>query len=148
MNYSNLCQTGCSIYPGEFVPLMNEEEVKAQFSLLRERESIQLPVTLKETLDTYKMEFALPGFKREELLMLADDNILTIYGIHKKMQNNKLGAVKYNENQYDYFEKRIALPENVDVEFVAATYESGIISFYIPKTNKPVKNGHQIIVVY
>ena len=84
MNYSSLCQNNCSIYPGEFVPLMNENEVKAQFSLPREMENVQPPANLKETKDTYKIEFALPGLKREELLVLADDNILTIYGIHKR----------------------------------------------------------------
>lgn len=148
MSYSSLCQTNYSIYPGEFVPLMNEEEVKAQFPLNCEREYPQPAVNLKETEDTYKIEFALPGFKREELLILADDNILTIYGIHKEKQNNISEKLKFNEFKYDYFEKRITLPENLDIEFVAANYESGVIRIYIPKTARPVKNVHQIIVVY
>ncbi len=148
MNYSNLCQTNYSVYPGEFVPLMNEEEVKAQFSLHSDRKYFQPAVNLKETEDIYKIEFALPCFKREELLIMADDNILTIYVIHKEKQSNISGIIEFDEFKYDYFDKRITLPENLDVEFVAANYESGVISIYIPKTENPVKNVHQVIIVY
>lgn len=148
MNYSSMCSTNCSVYPGEFVPLLNEEQVKAHFSLPREKENVQAPVNLMETEVAYKIEFALPGFKKEELLILADDNILTIYGIHQEIQSSIFGRSRLNEFQYDYFERHIALPEDVDVEFVAATYELGVLSVYIPKTTSPVKNLHQIIVVY
>ncbi len=148
MNYSSLCPTTYSVYPGEFVPLLNEEQVKAHFSLPRETQNIQPAVNLRETVDSFITEFALPGLKREELLILAEDNILTIYGIHKEIQNTKPGRNQFSEFQYDYFERHISLPENVDVEFVAATYVSGMLSVYIPKTTKPVKKVHQIIVVY
>ena len=67
---------------------------------------------------------------------------------HKEKQNNISERLQFNEFKYDYFEKRITLPENLDIEFVAANYESGVIRIYIPKTARPVKNVHQIIVVY
>ena len=59
MNYSSMCPTNCSVYPGEFVPLLNEEQVKAHFSLPREKENVQAPVNLKETEVAYEIEFAL-----------------------------------------------------------------------------------------
>lgn len=150
MNYSSVCPTNYSVYPDEFVPLLNEEQFKAHFSLSRERESVQVPVNLREWVDSYEMEFALQGLKREELLIQADDSILSIYGIHQNLNlhNTMFGRSQLNKFQYDYFERRIALPENVDAAFITATYKLGIVSVYIPKTTKPVNSVHQIIVVY
>ena len=65
MNYSSMCPTNYSVYPGEFVPLLNEEQFKALFSLSRERENVQPPVNLREWVNFYEMEFALPGLKRD-----------------------------------------------------------------------------------
>ena len=67
-----------SIYPGQFVPLHNEVEIKEELKRSFAESSVtQPPVNLTESEHSVKVEIALPGVTREELLIYTDKNILS-----------------------------------------------------------------------
>ncbi|WP_301923102.1 Hsp20/alpha crystallin family protein [Ferruginibacter sp.] len=138
-----------SIYPGQFVPLHNEVEIKEELKRSFAESSVtQPPVTLTESEHSVKVEIALPGVTREELLIYTDKNILSVCVAHHPAAIPEQGTYKLHEFTNNYFYRHIALPANVDAEFISAEYKSGILSLHVPKTKEPVKQQHTRIAVY
>jgi len=136
------------IYPGGFTPLLREEEVREELKRMCKGESPFPPVNVTELSNSFKVEVAIPGVKRENFLVYADDNILSVCVFNKQAPHHTEEAFKMHEFNYDCFERHITLPKNAEAEFVSAVYRSGILSMHIPKSDHPSKNQHTRIVVY
>ncbi|UEG50143.1 Hsp20/alpha crystallin family protein [Ferruginibacter lapsinanis] len=137
-----------SIYPGEFIPLFSEEEIRNELNRSVKEDIVYPPVNMLELRDSFEIEVALPGIKREELLINCDDNILSVCVIHKEQGSQRAGNFQLHEFNYECFDRHIILPENVDAEFVNAEYKEGILHLRLPKTDQPSKKPHTRIVVY
>jgi len=139
-----------SIYPGEYVPLLNEKEVSDQLKRKHKDDIIHPPVNMTELTESFKIEVAMPGIKREELLILANGNVISVYAIHKEKENgiHKRGNIRLHEFDCNCFDRHIILPENVDTEFVSAKFKEGILRMHVPKTKRPSKNVNTRIIVY
>jgi HSP20 family protein len=140
------------IYPGEYVPLESEENLRKKFKCLPEEDIILPPVNVKELDDLYKVEVSIPGVKKENFLIIAEGNILSISVLNKEGCLNKGESFQLHEFDYDCFERHIVLPCNTDSEFTKAEYKAGILRFYVPKSKlsakKSVKKLRTRIVVY
>ena len=81
----------------------------------------------------YLVDFALAGFKREDVRLNVEDNILTIEGERKVNEDTK-----YNRKGtfYGQFKKSFTLPDNVNTENIDASFTDGILSVTIPKDEK------------
>jgi HSP20 family protein len=139
---------GCSSYPGTYVPLMREEEMRKELKRSQEGKRLLPPVNIAELSDCFKVEVAIPGVKREDFLIQADGNILSVFVLHKDCGCHESEWFKLHEFNYECFDRPIILPGNADAEFTCAEYKEGILHLYVPKTNQPVKNLHTRIVVY
>jgi HSP20 family molecular chaperone IbpA len=137
-----------SIYPGAFAPRQNEEEIRLEFSHVKERNIVHPPVSLVESGQFFQIEIPIPGLSSEEFLIEAENNVLSVYAVHK-------GDVTYETESFllqilksNCFEQHIFLPDNADVEFIQAVYSAGVLKMYISKTNHSVKNNYTLIAVY
>jgi HSP20 family protein len=139
---------GCLIYPGAYVPMIREEEVQTAIKFSNEGEKVLPPVNVTEFTDSYKIEVAMPGVKREDFLINADENILSVCAVHKQSALLEGERMNVHEFNYTFFDRHIVLPENADLEFTCAEYREGILRVYVPKTNHPAKKMHASIVVY
>lgn len=137
-----------SIYPGEFVPLMDEEEVRNELRRKHRNKVVYPPMNMKELPDSFIIEVAMPGVKREELLINTDENILSISVVHREYRSHALDNFKMHEFNYEFFDKHIVLPDNVDADFVSAEYREGILHLHLPKTSLSTKKLHTRVVVY
>lgn len=83
--------------------------------------------------DEYLVDFALAGFKKENVSLNVDDGVLTIEG-ERKMNDD----IKYNRKGtfYGSFKKSFTLPENINTEKIDASFNDGILSVTIPKDEK------------
>lgn len=138
----------CSIYPGEYVPFLNEKEVKEAINRTDKRDIIQPAVNITEQTDSYKIEVVIPGVKRDELLIYANGNILSICAINKEKVNSTLRNLQVQEFSYKWFDRHILIPENADTTFISAGYKSGILTLHLPKASRPINNPHTRIIVY
>jgi len=143
-----LYNLGCSIYPGDYVPLLSAREIEEELKLSHEGEALFPPVNITELADSFKVEVAIPGVRREDFLLHTDGNVLFVRVLHKEYLVEGSERFQLHEFNYQCFDRRVVLPDNADAEFMSAEYKAGILRLYIPKSDQPAKNRHTTIVVY
>jgi len=81
----------------------------------------------------YLVDFALAGFKREDVSINVDDGVLTIEGERKVDEE-----IKYTRKGsfYGQFKRSFTLPDNVIIDNIDASFSDGILSVIIPKDEK------------
>lgn len=148
MKHSQLCHSDYSVYPGEYVPLFDEEEVKEELKDIYDEKAILPPVNVNELPDSYTVEVAIPGVKREDLFIHADRNMLSVRRVHSEPEVNKYEKFHLHEFDYQKFDRHITLPEDVDASFAQAEYGEGLLSIHVPKTKQTTSDIHTRIIVY
>ncbi len=93
------------------------------------------PVDIRETDTDYVIEAALPGISPEQMQITALNNTLTIRAIRKHEEKPEL-AEKYvrRERYAGEASRTIELPGPVDPDKAIATYEHGVLTLRVPKT--------------
>jgi HSP20 family protein len=92
------------------------------------------PVELKETKDTYVLKASLPGMKPEDITIEATSEGLTIKGELKEETQLKEADYLRKELHYGKVQRTFALPLAVDPNKVEATFEHGLVTITLPKT--------------
>ena len=73
-----------------------------------------------------------PGMSEKDVELLMEDGILTIRGEKKSESEDKDRG--YSERYYGRFERRVALPSNVDEGGANATFRDGVLTVTLPKS--------------
>lgn len=141
-------QSSCSVYPGGFVPMMKDDEIMQELKCMQQKDIIHPTVQVTELPDSFMAEVSIPGVTREEMLIQADENVLSIYAVHKGDVMYVTDSFQLHKLKCDCFDQHIILPKNADTEFTSAEYKAGILTLHVPKINQPVKNRHARIIVY
>jgi HSP20 family protein len=91
-------------------------------------------VNIKESDEGYVVEMAAPGFSKEEFNVALHNDLLTISS-EKKIENETKEGENYSRKEFSYqsFSRSFSLPNTVNSEKIAATYENGILRVSIPK---------------
>ncbi len=100
-------------------------------------------VNIKETDDAYLLDFAAPGYKKDDFVIELNNDVLTVSS-EKKVENvEEEDNFTKKEFSYESFTRSFNLPELVEVDKIKATYKNGILEIKIPKKEeakpKPVK---------
>lgn len=140
--------TDSQVYPGKYVPLMNEKEVAQQAKHFRRNKAVQHAAQLSESQGTFKIELVMPGIKREEIMMASDQDTIFICVPHQKQAGMHQKSPHSLKRDFGGFNRQIKLPPNADTQFVSAEYKSGTLHIHVPKSSKPLKNPHTQIAVY
>ena len=90
-------------------------------------------VNIKETNKDFNLEFVAPGFKKEDIKVSIDDNILTISA--EKENEKQENSERYTRKEYSYnsFSRAFSLPESVNFDKIDANYSDGVLKLSIPK---------------
>ena len=95
-------------------------------------------VDIIESDKNYELQFAVPGFDKENFELGVDDNILTVSG-ERKFEEEKSGKTfKSVRTSFGSFRRSFTLPENVDATKIEANYKNGILEVVIPKDETKV----------
>ncbi|RMF22027.1 MAG: Hsp20/alpha crystallin family protein [Bacteroidetes bacterium] len=92
-------------------------------------------VNIQETHDSFVVEMAAPGLRKDDFEVELRDNVLTIRSRYQQEQELAEGE-RYVLREFGYqpFERSFTLnKEVVDQEHVQAAYEDGILRLTIPK---------------
>ena len=92
----------------------------------------QFPVDLYQNKDAFTVRAELPGFRKEDLSIDLADGLLCITG-HQKTETKVEDNEKAQAVQERRVSRAISLPENVNVEKIAAAYEDGVLTVTLPK---------------
>jgi HSP20 family protein len=92
-------------------------------------------VNIRETDNSYEVEMAAPGMKKEDFKIELENNMLTISS-EKTEEHEEDGKEKYSRREYSYqsFQRSFNLPkEVVDEDKIEAHYKDVILQLTIPK---------------
>jgi len=95
-------------------------------------------VNIKETENSYEVEMAAPGMKKEDFKIELDNNVLTISSEKSEGWEDN-GKDKYSRREFSYqsFQRSFSLPkEVVDEDKIEAHYKDGVLQLSIPKKEK------------
>ena len=89
---------------------------------------------ISETADGYTPAADLPGFRKEDIHIDIDDDILTIQAERKDSKDEKDDKGDYirRERYYGSYSRSFNVSE-IDVESIKAAYENGVLTLTMPK---------------
>ena len=95
---------------------------------------ITLPkVNIKESVDAYTLDMAVPGFKKSDFVIDVENENLTISAEIKSEEEETKEDYTRKEFGYASFKRTFILPETVEEDKIKAAYTDGILSLNIPK---------------
>ena len=138
-----------SAYPGEYTPNPFIFEKINQPNSFNVKSAIFSHVNISEDSEYYRIELDAPGLRREDFLVQINERgNLLVSGIHKEPSGFLNEEYNPSKVTYSGFSRELALPKNIDTDFVKAQCRSGVLSIWFLKTNKPYHKRVSMVVVY
>jgi len=101
---------------------------------------------LYEDKDNLIVTAELPGMKREEIDISVHDGTLTLSGERKYEEKNQAAEPYRSERFFGRFHRTLALPKQVQTDKAKATYNDGILTITLPKTEEAKPKQIQVNV--
>lgn len=105
-------------------------------------------VNVRETSDTYELEVAAPGMRKQDFKVELDNNMLVISAEKEDKHEEQDDKENYTRREFSYqsFVRTFSLPERlVEGDKISAKYHDGILHITVPKTDEAkVKPAKQI----
>lgn len=106
-------------------------------------------MNVKENEKTFHIELAIPGFKKEEIEVSLENDLLHVSGNSKKEKVEET-AEGYTRKEFGYnaFDRKIVVPSTIDKEKeVKATYNNGILQLQLAKTKAAIAKPTKKILI-
>jgi HSP20 family protein len=105
-------------------------------------------VNIKEEKDSYRVEMAVPGMKKEDFDIDVDGNVMTISS-EKESESKQDGEDDFARREYNYscFSRSFTIPENADANKITAKYTDGVLRLSIAKNPNAQKEKRNQIKV-
>lgn len=88
---------------------------------------------LAETPDHLLLTADLPGLGEEDISIEIKDGVLTVAGERRAESERKDKGYHRVERSFGRFSRSLSLPEGIDAEQVAASFDRGVLEIRIPK---------------
>ncbi|MGN1403730.1 MAG: Hsp20/alpha crystallin family protein [Ruminococcus sp.] len=109
-------------------------------------EAVMPRTDLRDTGDSYVLEADLPGFRKEEIQLNIEGDVLTLTAEHvEKCDANQADKGTFLQRQRSAcsYQQKMDI-SNVDVEHMQAAYENGVLTLTMPKKQPVVPAARQI----
>ncbi len=83
--------------------------------------------------DRIRVKADIPGMKREDIEVNAQNDMLTIRGEKKEEKESREKDVVRCERYYGSFQRSFSLPASIDATKVNAVYKDGVLEIILPK---------------
>ncbi len=103
-------------------------------------------VEVVETEKEVRVTVELPGMDEKDIDLSLNDDSLIIKGEKKTEREEKGAGGYYAERAYGGFERRVALPCEVDSGKAKAAYSKGVLTVTLPKMPSAAKKRKKITV--
>jgi HSP20 family protein len=94
----------------------------------------------------YRLTAELPGLKDEDVEISVADGILTLKGEKREAEEHKEDGCLMSERRYGKFERRVALPADVDSDKIEAAFKKGVLTITLPKSADAHERARKIAV--
>lgn len=98
-----------------------------------------------ETEKEIRVVTEMPGLRPEDVEVDVENNVLTIRGEKREARGEGEGG-KYHlaERRYGTFARSFVLPRDVDPDRIAASFDQGVLTVRIPKSEKAQRRRIQV----
>jgi HSP20 family protein len=125
--------------------LSNDEFFKNDFF---EEDSLMPAMNVKEHDDDFEIEFAAPGFSKNDFEVTINDHMLNVCGEKKQEREEKDDDYTRKEFSYNSFRRSLTLPKSVNTEQdVKAIYKNGILKLNLHKKEEAKEQPKKVIEV-
>lgn len=96
-----------------------------------------------ENNDSFEIDFAVPGMKKEDFTIELNDKVLVISSeTSNTMENDKM---RLNEFNFSSFQRSFRVPDSVDQDKIKANYKNGILKIKLPKRKESISKPNRVI---
>jgi Molecular chaperone (small heat shock protein) len=89
---------------------------------------------LIETEDDYRLHLDMPGMSTDDIKISYQDNELVVSGERTSKRAGDNEEFVRVERSFGQFRRAFTLPRTVDADSISATYENGVLTVTVPKT--------------
>jgi HSP20 family protein len=104
-----------------------------RFPMMREPQTRMPSLDLEDREKDFLLTAEIPGFKKEEIEILVQDDAVEITGNKNLSRDEKLKGYVRKERSSESFYRRIRLPEQVKTESSQASLREGVLELVLPK---------------
>jgi HSP20 family protein len=106
-------------------------------------------VNIKETNDSYEVELAAPGMKKEDFMIRLDGQNLVISSEKSaEFETGEKGQYTNREFSYQSFSRTFKLANEIlDTEKIQAKYENGVLQLSVPKKESAKQKEPKLIQI-
>ncbi|MCC5907637.1 MAG: Hsp20/alpha crystallin family protein [Balneolaceae bacterium] len=138
MKYS---QPGRDVFGKRFSDIMDEFFSDA---VATRRNSFAPSIDISENEKQYMIDVEIPGVDKKDIKLNVENNTLTISG-ERKFEKKEDGKQYHRvESHYGTFSRSFTLPDNVNSESINASYNNGILSITVDKSEEKVRKQIKI----
>jgi HSP20 family protein len=91
------------------------------------------PMDLVETEDHLVLRADLPGMNEDDLEIEIKDGVLTVSGERRSEHESKSEGYYRVERAFGRFSRALSLPDGIDADKVAASFDRGVLEVKMPK---------------
>ena len=96
-----------------------------------------------ENNDSFEIDFAVPGMKKEDFTIELNDRVLVNSSeTSNTMENDKM---RLNEFNFSSFQRSFRIPDSVDHDKIKANYKNGILKIKLPKRKESISKPNRVI---
>lgn len=101
---------------------------------------------LIESATHYVLRADLPGVSEDDVTVELNDNVLSISGERRSDSEQHRNGYQRIERSFGSFRRSVRLPDGVDAEAIAATFDRGVLEVSVPKPVAPAPHKVRITV--
>lgn len=90
-------------------------------------------VNVRESREGFDLEFAVPGFSKENFSVQFEKDVLTVSATTAHEKHESREGYSRREWQTSAFTRSFAIPEDVVKEGISAAYENGVLRVKLPR---------------
>ena len=96
-----------------------------------------------ENNDSFEIDLAVPGMKKEDFTIELNDKVLVISSeTSNTLENDKM---RLNEFNFSSFQRSFIVPDSVDQDKIKANYKNGILKIKLPKRKESISKPNRVI---
>ncbi len=99
---------------------------------------------LMETGNVYRIRLDLPGMTKDDITINLQNNTLTVRGERTSEQTDENEEYVRVERAFGTFHRTFALPDAVDAANIEASYDDGVLTINVPKTEDSTRRQIEI----
>ena len=96
-----------------------------------------------ENNDSFEIDLAVPGMKKEDFSIELNDKILVISS--ESSNNIENDNMRLNEFNFSSFQRSFRVPDSVDQDKIKANNKNGILKIKLPKRKENISKPNRVI---